>query len=169
MSEESILFTYVAPFVGVVLVAIGIGGAVPGGYAIIQDELTACDQPTIAVEGPEETAERFGERTPNLTTIQYDTLVPSEQRAFVNASEDPVSEAKVTGPFPNGDTLRGGALVVYEGERYYVTVVAENPCYNTPQLQFPLGVFAIIFGVIGILSPPIYRKLVELEERANVE
>ena len=75
----------------------------------------------------------------------------------------------MAGEFPNGDTIRDGSIVVYEGEEHYATVVAENPCYTTPALQFPLGVFAIIFGVIGILSPPIYRKLVELEERANVE
>ena len=169
MSDESILFTYVAPFVGVLVVAVGIGAAVPGGYAIIQEDITTCDEPTIAVEGPEETDQRFSERAPNLPTLGYGDLSEAEQTAFEEALADPVGEARVDGDFPNGDTFRNGSVVVYEDERHYVTVVAENPCFTAPALQFPLGVFAIIFGVFGILSPPIYRKLVELEERANVE
>ena len=168
MSDESILFTYVAPFVGVLLVAVGIGGAVPGGYAIIQEDITTCDEPTVAVEGPEETAQRFNETAPNLPRIQYGTLSAAEQTAFEEALADPIGEARVAGEFPNGDTFRNGAIVVRDGERHYVTVVAENPCFIAPELQFPLGVFAIIFGVVGILSPPIYRKLIELEDRANV-
>jgi len=169
MSDESILFTYVAPFIGVLVVAVGIGAAVPGGYAIIQEDITTCDQPTMAVEGPEETSERFNERGPDLPRLQYEELSDAEQEAFVEALNDPVGEARVAGAFPNGDTIRNGSIVVYEGERHYATVVAENPCFIAPELQFPLGVFAIIFGVIGILSPPIYRKLIELEEQANVE
>src|SRR6056297_670661 len=169
MSDESILFTYVAPFIGVLVVAVGIGAAVPGGYAIIQEDITTCDQPTMAVEGPEETDERFNETGPELPQLQYEELSDAEQEAFVEALNDPVGEARVAGEFPNGDTIRNGSIVVYEGERHYATVVAENPCFIAPELQFPLGVFAIIFGVIGILSPPIYRKLVELEEQANVE
>jgi len=169
MSDESIIFTYVAPFVGVLLVAVGIGGAVPGGYAIIQEDITSCDAPTIAVEGPEETAQRFNETNPNLTTLEYETLSEDEQAAFDEALADPRGEARVEGSFPNGDTIRNGTVIMYDDERHYVNVVAENPCYTTPALQFPLGVFTIIFGVVGILSPPIYRKLIELEEQANVE
>jgi len=169
MSDESILFTYVAPFVGVLVVAVGIGAAVPGGYAIIQEDITTCDQPTVAVEGPEETSERFDAASPNLPSLQYEELSDAEQEAFVDALNDPVGEARVDGAFPNGDTFRNGTIVVYEDERHYATVVAENPCFIAPELQFPLGVFAIIFGVVGILSPPVYRKLVDLEERANVD
>jgi len=169
MSDESILFTYIAPFVGVLLVAVGIGGAVPGGYAIIQEDITDCDQPTMAVEGPEETTERFNESRPNLPRLQYESLSEAEQAAFTDALADPRGEARVAGSFPNGDTVRNGSVIVYEGEEHYATVVAENPCFVAPELQFPLGVFTIIFGVVGILTPPIYRKLIELEERANVE
>ena len=169
MAEESVLFTYFVPFVGVLLVAVGIGGAVPGGYAIIQEDITTCDQPTIDVEGPEETADRFSDRTPRIARFDYSELSEAEQSAFVEALDDPVGEAKVNGSFPNGDAFRNGSLVTYEGESHYVTVVSENPCYTTPALQFPLGVFAIIFGVVGIITPPIYRKLIELEERANLD
>ena len=170
MSDESILFTYVAPFVGVLVVAVGIGAAVPGGYALIQKDITTCDQPTMAVEGAEETAERFNDSGPRgLTRLHYENLSGAEQTAFEEALADPRGEARVAGAFPNGNAIRNGSIIVYEGERHYATVVAENPCFVAPALQFPLGVFAIIFGVIGILSPPIYRKLVELEERANVD
>jgi len=169
MADESILFTYVAPFVGVLVVAVGIGAAVPGGYAIIQEDITTCDEPTMAVEGAEETSERFNTSQPrNLPQLQYENLSEAEQTAFDEALSDPVGEARVAGAFPNGDTVRNGSIIVYEGERHYATVVAENPCFVAPELQFPLGVFAIIFGVIGILSPPIYRKLVELEDQAKV-
>jgi len=169
MSEESVLFTYIAPFVGVLLVAIGIGGAVPGGYAIIQEDIASCGNPTIDVEGPEETAERFAYSTPDIPRLDYEELSPAEQEAFVEALDDPVGEAKVKGEFPNGGAIRNGSLITYEGEQHYATVVSENPCFIAPELQFPLGVFAIIFGVVGILTPPIYRKLVELEEQASLE
>lgn len=169
MTEESLLFTYIAPFVGVLLVAVGIGGAVPGGYALIQEDIASCGNPTIDVEGPEETAERFAYSEPDIPQLDYGELSPAEQEAFVEARDDPVGEAKVQGEFPNGQAIRNGSLITYEGEQHYTTVVSENPCFIAPQLQFPLGVFAIIFGVVGILTPPIYRKLVELEDRASLE
>jgi len=169
MAEESILFTYFAPFVGVLLVAMGIGGAVPGGYAIIQEDIATCGEPTISVEGPEATEQRFSERTPQIARYNFSELSESEQETFREALTDAQGEAHVSGEFPHGDDFRNGSLVTYEGERHYVTVVSENPCFIAPELQFPLGVFAIIFGVVGILTPPIYRKLIELEERANRE
>jgi len=167
MGEESILFTYIAPFVGVLLVAVGIGGAVPGGYAIIQEDIATCDQPTLAVEGSGETAERFSDTQPQLPELAYEELAPAEQDAFREALDDPIGEAYVDGEFPNGPAIRNGSIIVYEGERHYATVVSENPCFIAPELQFPLGVFALIFGLVGILTPPMYRKLAELEERAS--
>ena len=52
--SESALFTYGVPFVGVLVVAVGIAAAVPGAYALIQEDLTPCGSPTIAVESPEQ-------------------------------------------------------------------------------------------------------------------
>ncbi|WP_254271061.1 hypothetical protein [Haloarcula marina] len=167
MAEESILFTYVAPFLGVLLVAMGIGGAVPGGYALIQQEISNCGDPTIAVEGPAETERRFGEVTPQIRRFQFDALSEAEQTAFTEALDDPIGEAHVDGDFPNGDAFRNGSIVVYEDQRHYVTVVSENPCFDAAALQFPLGVFAIALGLVGILTPPLYRKLVELERSAG--
>ncbi|MBX0323430.1 hypothetical protein EGH21_10360 [Halomicroarcula sp. F13] len=164
---ESVLFTYLAPFLGVLLVAVGIGAAVPGGYALIQDEISTCGEPTIAVEGPEETARRFAETTPQVARFDYEDLSTAEQTAFTEALTDPRGEAHVTGDFPNAAQFRNGSIVRHEGERHYVTIVSENPCFEAAPLQFPLGVFAIAFGVVGILTPPLYRKLVALERSAG--
>ena len=165
--ETSVLFTYVIPFVGVLLVAVGIGAAVPGGYALVQGYLTACDDPTVAVEDPAETQRRLSGEAPSLSRLEFEELSAAEREAFLEARTDAVGEAHVSGPFPNREAFRNGTIVVYEGERYYATVVAENPCFVAAPLQFPLGVFAIALGTLGILTPPIYRRLVELEERAG--
>jgi hypothetical protein len=164
----SLLFTYVAPFLGVLLVAVGIGAAVPGGYALIQEDIATCGEPTIAVEGPAETERRFdGTVDPSLPRLAFEELSAAEQEAFREARSDAVGEAHVSGPFPNRPAFLNGTLVIYEGERHYATVVSENPCFDAAPLQFPLGVFAIAFGFVGILTPPLYRWLVELEERAS--
>lgn len=164
---ESVLFTYLAPFVGVLLVAVGIGAAVPGGYALIQDEISTCGEPTIAVEGSEATERRFNETTPQVARFEFEDLSTAEQTAFTEALSHPRGEAHVSGDFPNAVQFRNGSIVRYEGQRHYVTVVSENPCFDAAPLQFPLGVFAIAFGVVGILTPPLYRKLVALEESAE--
>ena len=166
-ADTSPLFTYVVPFLGVLLVAVGIGAAVPGGYALIQETIATCGEPTIAVDGPESTERRFGDGAPALPTLAFEDLSNAEREAFLDALADPVGEAHVPGPFPDRQAFANGTLVAYEGERYYVTVVSENPCFDAAPLQFPLGVFAIALGTLGILTPPLYRRLVELEERAG--
>lgn len=158
------LFTYGVPFVGVLIVAVGIAAAVPGAYALIQEDLTTCGAPTIAVESPEETADRFGDSPPpTVDRLEFAALAPTEQTAFEAALDDPIGEAHVEGAFPNDGAFRNGAIVAYDGDEYYATVVADNPCFQAAPLQFPLGVFAIALGIVGILTPPAYRKLVELE------
>ena len=67
------------------------------------------------------------------------------------ALADPRGEARVDGAFPNAAVFRDGVLVAADGESYYATVVAENPCFEAPPLQFPLGVFAVALGLVGIL------------------
>lgn len=170
MSERtptSYLFTYVAPFLGVLLVAVGIGAAVPGGYALIQQDISTCGQPSIAVESPEMTEQRFANRTPSIDRLPFEELSEAEREAFAGALADPVGEAHVDGPFPNRRAFLNGTFVTYEGERYFATVVSENPCFEVAPLQFPLGVFAIGLGTAGILTPPLYRRLVRLEEEAG--
>lgn len=166
-SDGSPLFTYAAPFLGVVLIAVGIGAAVPGGYALIQEDITDCGNPTISVESPAATAERLDREGPRLARFAYADLAPAERRAFEEALADPVGEARVDGPVPHADAFRNGSVVTYRGERHYVAVVAENPCFVAAPLQFPLGVFAIALGTAGVLTPPLYRRLVDLEERVG--
>jgi hypothetical protein len=164
-AERSILFTYAIPFVGVLLLSIGIAAAVPGVYAIIQEDITTCGTPTIAVEPPEETEHRFGDGPDaNLAHLEFAELSSAEQTAFREAIDHPVGEARVQGSFPHHSEFVNGTLLTYEGERYYVTVVAENPCFEAHPLQFPLGAFATALGIVGILTPPAYRRLVALEE-----
>jgi len=161
---DSPLFTYVVPFVGVVLVAVGIAAAVPGAYDLIQEEITTCGAPSIAVESATATEQRFGEG-PRIELAAFDIgeLAPAEQAAVREALVDPVGEAQVQGPFPNEAAFRDGALVTVDGQRHYATVVAENPCFEAAPLQLPLGVFAIALGGVALLSPPAYRWLVALE------
>lgn len=160
----SVVFTYGVPFVGVLIVAVGIAAAVPGAYGIIQEDIADCGDPTIVVEGPEATAERFGDSPPStVERIRFSELSDTEQAAFEDALVDPIGEAHVRAPFPRYETFQNGTVVTYEEEAYYATVVADNPCFETAPLQFPLGVFAIALGVVGILTPPAYRRLVALE------
>ncbi|MDS0221522.1 hypothetical protein NDI54_09195 [Haloarcula sp. S1AR25-5A] len=166
---DSFVFQYVAPFVGVLLIAVGIAGAVPGGYALIEPDLENCGNPTIGVESPEETAERFGgdEPRPRLPRLTFENLSSAEQDAFRTAIDDPVGEVQVVGDLSNADAFRRGAIVTYEGGEYYVTIVAENTCFAAAPLQFPLGVFAIALGFLCVLAPPLYRRLIRLEQRAG--
>ena len=168
-TDTSLLFTYVTPFVGVLLIAIGIGGAVPGGYALIQDELRDCDSPTIVVESPERTVELVENDGPSLPRLAFEELTAAEQEAFVEALDAPRREAHIYGSFDNRPAFQRGVVVTYQGERYYSTIVAENTCFRAPALGFPLGVFAIGLGTVAVLIPPAYRKLVELERRAGGE
>lgn len=164
MSEESALFTYGAPFVGVLLVAIGIAAAVPGAYAILQNPHT-CGNPTISVESPAKTADRFGGAPPaGVARLSFEDLTDAEQRTVRNALDDPFGEAELPNHTAHYSAFDSGAIVTIDGKDHYVTNVAPNNCYNAASLQFPLGVFAIALGIVGILTPPGYRRLIKLEE-----
>jgi hypothetical protein len=170
MVGDSALFTYGAPFIGVLLVAIGIGAAVPGAYDLIQEDISTCGEPTIAVESAEQTREHFGDEPKvTLPTVAYENLSDPERQAFEEALSDPQGEAHIPADSPTLETFRNGSFVVRDDQRHYVTVVADNPCFASPPLGFPLGVFAIALGFVGILTPPAYRKLVELERGASGE
>jgi hypothetical protein len=165
-SSDSVLFGYVVPFLGVVLVALGIGAAVTGGYAILEARGGSCGEPTIAVTSPA-ASERYVDSPLQLPRLPFESLAPAEQAAFREALADPVGEAEVSGPFPNAGPFTNGTLVAFEGDQYYTTVVAENTCFSAPPLQFPLGLLALGLGTVAILTPPAYRKLVSLETGAD--
>ncbi len=161
---DSALFTYGAPFAGVLLVAVGIAAAVPGGYALVQPALAACGVPTVAVDSPADTDRRFGTDPPaTVDRVEFDALTPAERAALEAALSDPVGEARVGTVPPGGTAFRNGTLVTYRGERYYATIVADNDCVRAAPMQFPLGLSAILIGLAGVLTPPAYRRLVALE------
>jgi hypothetical protein len=165
-----VVFTYGAPFVGVLLVAVGIGAAVPGAYDVIQEEISTCGEPTIHVESAAATERRFGEAPPpSVERLRAAALSPAERAAVEEALSAPRGEAHVVGAFPNAGAFRNGTLVTVAGERHYATLVAENPCFAAAPLQLPLGAFAIALGLVGILTPPAYRRLVALEAGTDVE
>lgn len=157
------LFTYGAPFVGVLLVAVGIGAAVPGAYGLIQEDIADCGDPSISVDPA---AEQFqGPPPDSLARFTVEELAPRERAAFRRALDDPVGEAHVRGGFPHRPAFANGTLIEANNRTYYAIIVAEHLCFQTAPLQFPLGVFAIGLGIVGILTPPGYRRLVALEER----
>lgn len=163
-ATDSIIFTYGAPFVGVLLVAVGIAAAVPGAYGLIQTDIATCGEPTILVETPERTSERFDDASPTVERLDIEALSAGERAAVREAIGNPRHEAFVRGEFPNYETFLNGTVITVDGRDHYATVVADNPCFETTPLQFPLGVFAIALGIVGILTPPGYRRLVALEE-----
>ena len=163
----SFLLTYVAPFAGALLVAIGIPGAILGGYVPVQDALGLCGDPAILVSSPAAT-ERLTAGTgqpPVLHERDFGDLSPAEQRAFTEALAAPTGEGTVAGAFPNREAFLDGVVVTYQGGRYYATVASLNDCVGIDPLVLPLGLTAILLGVLGLLTPPIYRKMAAIESR----
>ncbi|WP_265111680.1 hypothetical protein [Halosolutus halophilus] len=161
-AEESRVLTYVAPFFGVLLIAAGIPLAIVGGYVVVQDTFGLCGDPDIEVravgadERPAETIE----------TIPYENLSDAEQRAVREAIDSPHNEATVEGDrLVNEEALLDGVIVTVDGDRYYVRIASLNSCLEAQPLLFPIGSVAILVGIAGVLTPPIYRKLAGFEER----
>lgn len=161
---DSALLTYGAPFLGALLIAIGIGGAVIGGYAVIQQQLDLCGNPTIAVSTVDQTKPLADPSGPNLPRFQYPELSLAERAAFTTAIESPSMKADVRGSFPHRQAFQQGAIVMYRGEQQYVTTIWASSCLTVNPLFFPLGVVSILLGIGGILTPPAYRKLLEREK-----
>ncbi|UPV74842.1 hypothetical protein M0R89_01940 [Halorussus limi] len=161
------LLTYGAPFVGALLVAVGIAGSVLGGYAVVQEEFGLCGDPTIGVSdspaavgagaGPSELAGGG----PVLAQFDVSDLSPAERRAVERALAEPGGQADVRGAFPHEESFRRGAVVRVEGDRYYVTLVSSVECLGVDPLVLPLGLVAILLGIGGVLTPPAYRRLLE--------
>ncbi|MFC4541956.1 hypothetical protein ACFO5R_08460 [Halosolutus amylolyticus] len=159
---ESRVLTYVAPFLGVLLIAAGIPLAIVGGYVVVQDSFGLCGDPDIEVralgedERPAETVE----------TLPYENLSDAEQRAVREAIDSPLDEATVDGDrLENEEALLDGVIVAIDGERYYVQLASLNSCLEAQPLLFPIGSVAILVGIVGVLTPPIYRRLAGFEER----
>ncbi|MBZ6496652.1 hypothetical protein [Natrinema longum] len=163
--SESLLLTYAAPFLGVLLIAAGLPLAIVGGYVVVQDSVGLCGTPTITATPVEE------DDTPPETveTVPAADLTSAERHALEEAIDSPLREGRVDGELGNRAALLEGALVEYEGGRYYVQIASQNTCLEVEPLLFPIGAIAIFVGIVGVLTPPIYRQMAGFEERMDRE
>ncbi|WP_440771108.1 hypothetical protein [Natronorubrum sp. DTA28] len=161
-SEESYLLTYAAPFLGVLLIASGIPIALVGGYVVMQDTLGLCGDPDIEIRALED-----GDRPAStVDELEYDELSETEQRALREAIDSPLEEATVDGAgLENEAALLEGVVIEVDGQEYYVRIASLNSCLEAEPLLFPIGSVAILVGIAGVLTPPIYRKMAGFEER----
>jgi len=170
----SAALTYGPPFLGTLLVALGLAGGLVGGYAFVQAELGLCGDTTVVVYSPDATDQLTAAQPdgPGLQRFAFDDLAPAEQRAIETAVRDPADQADVEGRFVHRAAFERGVLVEYEGATRYATIASRNACLDVNPLLFPLGVVSILLGVVGILVPPVYRRLLALEmesERSRQE
>lgn len=164
----STLLTYGAPFFGTLLVAVGIAGGILGGYAAVQAELGLCGDSTIVVYTPGQSEQYTEPQTgPTLRRLSVAELTPAERHAFEEAVRSTRGEADVQGRFVHRQAFRRGVLVTRDGTMRYATIASTNSCLSVDPLLFPLGVVSILLGVLGILTPPLYRKVLEREERTG--
>jgi hypothetical protein len=143
---DAIAFTM--RFLGAMLLAIGIGAAVVGGYALIQEDFGLCGNPILEVSSPSTPA--------SGPTLAASDLSGPERTAFVEAVTGLTSEAEIDGQIRT-DALREGAVVTYGGERYYAVVGSLNRCVSIDQLVFPLGVALVGLGALAYVSPTLRR------------
>ncbi|WP_435153166.1 hypothetical protein [Haladaptatus sp. DFWS20] len=163
----SVVLTYGAPFLGTLLVAIGITAGVLSGYAIAQSELGLCGNPTIVVYSSAETAQYTIPESPTLDKLSTAELTQGERRAFQEAVRSPRGVADVRGRFVHRGAFQRGVLITSGGTVRYATITSVNSCLTIDPLLLPLGIVSILLGILGILTPPLYRKLLEREERAG--
>ncbi|QCS42711.1 hypothetical protein [Natrinema versiforme] len=159
--SESLLLTYAAPFLGVLLIAAGLPLAIVGGYVVIQDSVGLCGDPSITATPVDE----YDGAPETVEELPASELSPAERRALEEAIDSPLREGTVDGDLANRAALLEGAIVEYEGNRYYVQITSQNSCLDVEPLLFPIGAIAILVGIAGVLTPPIYRKMAGFEER----
>ena len=160
-SSESLLLTYAAPFLGVLLIASGLPLSIVGGYVVVQDGVGLCGDPTITATPVDEydgVPETVGE-------LPAEELTAAERRALEEAIESPLREGTIEGELQNREAFLEGVVVAFEGDRYYVQIASQNSCLNVAPLLFPIGAIAMFVGIVGVLTPPIYRKMAGFEER----
>lgn len=143
------IIAFTMRFLGAVLLAIGIGAAVVGGYALVQADLGLCGNPILEVSS----SSTYGG---DLPTLAASDLSDPERAAFVEAVTGLTSEAEIDGQVRT-DALGEGALVTYRGERYYAAIGSLNRCVSIDPLVFPLGVALVGLGAVAYVSPTLRR------------
>jgi hypothetical protein len=169
--DRTYLFTYVVPTIAAFVLAAGIGGAVLGAYAPLQQNTGLCGESEFTVFPP-------GEGGPSPTVADsgvfpvfgFDELSEEEKRAFREALASPINAAEISGEtehagaFGTGvesgtgaDDAEDGAVVRYEGEAYFVASVPHD-CTNVAPLILPLSLVGLLVGTAGMLTPIVWRR-----------
>lgn len=143
---DTIAFT--VRFLGAVLLAIGIGAAVVGGYALFQEDLGLCGNPLLEVSSPSAPA--------SGPTFAASDLSGPERAALDEAVNGPTSDGEIDGTIRT-DALREGAVVSYQGDRYYAAIGSLNECVSIDPLVFPLGMALVALGAAAYVSPTLRR------------
>lgn len=161
--------TYVAPLLGLLLVAGGIATGVLAGYATVQDELGLCGSPSVTVYSPADTRSLVSDPSVavELDRVAFEELSAAERAAVREGTSSVDREGTIRGEAPHLEAFREGVLVRDGDADRYVTLLSEDTCLSVNPLLFPLGVVAILLGVGGVLTPPAYRKMRAFEERTR--
>lgn len=160
-SPESLLLTYAVPFLGVCLIAVGLPLSIVGGYVVVQNEVGLCGEPTITATP----ADEYDGALATIETLPAEELSAAERDALEEALESPLRDGTIEGELRNREALLEGVIIEYEGEEYYVQITSLNSCLSAEPLLFPIGGITILVGIVGVLTPPIYRKMAGFEER----
>jgi hypothetical protein len=152
---------YGLPIIGVLLFSASIGGAVLGSYAVLQEEHNYCGNPLIHVTVPDQIGPLLesSEEGPDYHILDYQELSPAEQRGFRTALHrvDHIGEVEVT--LDHLSEIENGVIVLYQGERYYVTLHGDNGCIGMDPLVLPLGILGTIVGAGLVVTPGIWKWL----------
>lgn len=154
--DRTYLFTYIVPVIGAFVLAAGIGGAVLGAYAPLQQSYDLCGDSELTVFPPDETGPVAGEND-LFTTFAFEELSEEERRAVREAIAEPTNEAELPGDTEHAEAFAVGAIVHYRGVDYYVTTVAHE-CTTVDPLVLPLSLVGLLVGTAGMLTPIVWRR-----------
>lgn len=171
--DRNYLFTYIVPLIGAFVLAAGIGGAVLGSYAPVQGTFGLCGSPEMTVFGPGEASRITTSGGFEFPEFAYEELSDPAREAFDGALASPLNEHGVEGDLPPGEReafstglpafegsqYGAGAVVIYEGAKYFVTTTP-HPCVRVAPLLLPASLLALLVGGIGMLTPIAWRRQV---------
>ena len=144
-------------FIGAVLVAIGIGAAVVGGYALFQESAGLCSDPVLEIRSPGDAG------AASSSELSVNDLSSAERAAFVTAVETPANEGDINGSIETAE-LNDGVVVNYQGERYYAVIGSLNQCVSVDPLVFALGATLLVLGGVALVGPTVRQRLESFRE-----
>jgi hypothetical protein len=158
--DRTYLFTYIVPLIGVFVLAAGIGGAVLGSYAPVQNTFGLCGAPEMTVFASGETTRVTSPGGFEYPQFRYEELSEPARSAFEEALESPTNKHGVEGDLPPDERealLASGGVITYEGMEYYTALTA-HPCVNVAPLLLPVSFLALALGAAGMLTPIVWRR-----------